>query len=137
MEWRASAVFITCMVIFIMFNVFYVMVYPETINLLDMSWITSVIPLIVAAVLLTGIEVLGTGIRGTSIKLLFGILALINIMFQINIGGYPVGLGLAQNMLLVFSTMGDWFGIGFFITMGLILASLASGMMLILGSGED
>jgi hypothetical protein len=133
----ASSVFLSGMLILLLFNWVYVQTLAIPINTIVLGAITGFLASIISVAILSGIQVLGTGLDSASIKILFGVGSLLNILFQVNIAGFPIGLGLMNNMMDAFSFAPDsgTFGLslGFFISTVLTIMILVSGVMIIQG----
>jgi hypothetical protein len=133
----ASSVFLSGMLILLLFNWVYVQTLAIPINTIVLGAITGFLASIISVAILSGIQVLGTGLDSASIKILFGVGSLLNILFQVNIAGFPIGLGLMNNMMDAFSFASDsgTFGLslGFFISTVLTIMILVSGVMIIQG----
>lgn len=127
-----SSIFVTCVMIMIIFNVIYVSAHPDLGNNMTVGAVTGLVGTALATGILAGIQVLGTGLNDESIKIMFGMGAIVNILFQINIGELPLGLGLANNMINAFSPS-EAGGLGYFIAGGLAIVTLICGLLTIVG----
>lgn len=127
-----KGVFIGIFSILFIFNVIYIQMSPETTLDLYLGAMTGLVASSIAVGILGGIQVLGTGLNSESIKILFGTSTLLNALFSINIAGYPLGLGLATNVISVFDAT-EGVGLGFVIATGLSLLALVSGLIIIIG----
>lgn len=132
----AHGIFITGAIILLFFNLFYISMYPQTAWSLTMGTVTGFIATILAVGVISGFNLLGSGLTGASVKILFGGASLLNILFQINIAGFPVGMGLANNLLGSFTTSSFLEGLGFFLSLILTLIIFISGIIIIIGSGD-
>jgi hypothetical protein len=56
-------------------------------------------------------------------------------MFQIEILGYPIGMGLINTLFNIFAE-GDLFLIGFITSIVMMFSVLGSGLILVMGSGD-
>lgn len=125
------------MVMFI-FNVFYVIMQPDALFTVTIGAVTGFVASILAVGVISGLNILGSGLNSASIKILFGTASLLTMMFSIPIAGFPLGMGLATNIIAVFGASGDTFGqlIGFMLGTGLAVMTIVSGLMVMMGSGE-
>lgn len=129
----ASDTFITIMLILLLFNVYYTFSVTSAVWSLTIGAITGFMVLILATGIIVGITFFGTGLSNESIKILFGCGALLNVLFQITISGFPIGLGLATNVLSCFG--GEFLGLGVIITSVLAILGFVSGLIVITGGG--
>ncbi|MEM1793324.1 MAG: hypothetical protein QW794_03995 [Thermosphaera sp.] len=133
---KAQSVFLTCMFVLFVFNVF---VWLAGLGDVVKDIIGGIIGLLIAAVIgivLAGINILGSGLTGTSVRMLFGIATLIFILFQIPIPGFPIGLGLANNLFMTFASAGGLIGVfGFIISFVLCTLALLSGIIMLVSTG--
>lgn len=135
---RTQAVFMGGLLVMFFFNVFFLVMQPDAIWTMTVGAITGFVATVLAVGVISGINILGSGLSGSSVKILFGTSALLTIMFQIPIAGFPVGLGLANNIISTFSeadTVTQMFG--FFLGTGLSVMTIISGLLTIAGSGGD
>jgi len=132
---KASETFLGCVIILFTFNILYYMMSPEQLQLISVGALLGFIAQVVTVGILGGINILGSGLNSQSIKILFGITTLFNILFRIDIGGYPIGIGLLNNVFNVFSE-GDFLGFGMIIVTTLGLLTIISGLMIMIGGGE-
>lgn len=128
---QAQEVFIGIMIILLIFNVYYTFTFANAVWDLTIGVITGFIILVLATGVIAGITVFGSGLSTASIKILFGCGALLNLLFQIDISGFPVGLGLATNVLTVFGS--EFMGLGVIIVSVMAITALASGIITITG----
>lgn len=127
----ATEIFISVMIILLIFNVYYVFSFPESTWNLTVGAITGFLAVILTIGIISGIQVLGSGLSESSIKILFGVGSLLNVLFQINIGGFPIGLGLVSNVLSVFGM--EFFGLGMILTSILGILAFVSGLIIVTG----
>lgn len=122
------------MLIFILFNVVYIMAYPDTIFEFTYEKIIGFIASIIVVGALTGITIFGSGLQETSIKIIFVVVAIVNMLFQVDIAGFPIGLGLATTMFNVFSEsdlmLVSGLGLGTIITTTMTGLAILWGMMM-------
>lgn len=127
----SSEIFISIMFILLIFNVFYTFYNPAVVWDLTVGAISGFLVVILGTGIISGITVLGSGLSTQSIKIMFGCGTLLNILFQIEIGGFPVGFGLVTNVLNVFGS--EILGLGVIIVSILGLLAFVSGIMIITG----
>lgn len=156
---RPSELLISVMAILMVFNFIYIAAFPDIANTMILGSIIGLVVTVLIVCIVGGVQVLGSGLSGTSIKMIFGIAILFNILFQINlpswifgiisvvatVAGYgintnlsiPIGMGLTNNIFNAFAN-GDLWGLGFFVATTLSIVALVSGIMVIMGaSGES
>ncbi len=130
-----KSLFITGLAILIIFNFIYCTMNPDIVNVMYVGAITGLIASVVATTVISGINILGSGLTGESIRIIFSISTILNLLFQISIAGIQVGIGLVNNILIIFdSTM--FAGIGYFIASTLAIMTLVSGMLMIVGGSD-
>jgi len=128
---NASDIFLSSMAILLIFNFIYVTTAPTITWNLTIGAITGFIVLVLAVGIVSGVQFLGSGFNGESVKIMFGCGALMNILFQIDIMGFPIGIGLATNVLNCFGS--EWLGLGVITTSILSLMAFVSGLIIITG----
>ncbi|MEM1793275.1 MAG: hypothetical protein QXE92_03445 [Thermofilaceae archaeon] len=139
---KAQSIFLSCVFVLLLMNV-YLWLSGSSNFVQDI--VGGVIGLVVAAAtgaVIGGLNILGSGLTSASVKILFGLIALGLLLFQIPIPGFPIGLGLASNVISIFiSAMissGDVFALfGFVISLLMSLMALVSGMIVIVGGGSS
>ena len=129
---KAQAVFISSILVLSLFNFIYVSSTPEKINNMSLGAITGSMVLIISIAVIGGFTLFGSGLSSASVKIIFGVGALLNILFKIDISGFPIGLGLMNNIFEVF-TCGDLLGLGLFIATIFSIITLVSGLIIIIG----
>lgn len=129
---KAGEIFISSIVTLSIFNFIYVSSTPSKINNMGIGALTGLLTTIIAVGIISSIQILGSGLNSASIKIIFGVGFLVNILFKVEIGGLPIGLGLMNNLYEVFMA-GDLLGIGFFITTVFSFITLVSGIIIIIG----
>lgn len=129
---KAGEIFISSIVTLSIFNFIYVSSTPSKINNMGIGALTGLLTTIIAVGIISSIQILGSGLNSASIKIIFGVGFLVNILFKVEIAGFPIGLGLMNNLYEVFMT-GDLLGIGFFITTVFSFITLVSGIIIIIG----
>lgn len=133
---KAQAIFLACMFTIFFFNVF---CWLAGVSDLIKDIIGGLIGLIIAGamgIVLSGINILGSGLTGASVRILFGLATLLVLLFQIPIPGFPIGLGLANNLFMTFITIGGFFGtFGFIISFILCTLALISGIIMLVSAG--
>ena len=132
---KAQGIFLGSLMVLVIVNILYAMSQPSGVWTMTIGAISGFIGLIVGIGVLTGINVFGTGLTGASVKIVFGLASLLNLMFQVEILGYPVGMGLLNTLFNVFAE-GDLFLIGFIVSVVMMFSILGSGLILIMGSGD-
>jgi hypothetical protein len=132
---KAQGIFLGSLIVLVIVNILYSMSQPSGIWTMTIGAISGFIALIVGGGVLLGINVFGTGLTGASVKIAFGMASLLNLMFQIEILGYPVGMGLLNTLFDVFA-VGDFYLIGFIISVVMMLSILGSGIIIIIGGGD-
>ena len=128
---NAQEMFISVMIILLIFNIYYTFTFTEAVWSLTIGALTGFIAVILAVGIISGVQVLGSGLTGESIKIMFGCGALLNILFQINIFGFPLGMGLVTNVLSVFGS--EFLALGIIITSVLGMIAFVSGLIVITG----
>lgn len=132
---NASEIFIITMIVLLIFNVVYLTSTPDGLALTTMGAITGFIAIILAVGVIAGIQILGSGLNAMSIKILFGVGCLLNILFQVSISGFRIGLGLLNNVFTVFNS-GDIIGLGTVISFLLGITVITSGLVTITGGSS-
>lgn len=127
----AQNTFITVMCVLLIFNVTYALATPDVGLDLLLGGALGLITTGLVAGVVSGINILGSGLTGVSVRLLFGVATLLNILFKISIAGFDVGLGLASNVIEVLGT--ELMGLGFIVGGLLAMLGLATGLMMIIG----
>lgn len=138
---NASEVFIILMVVLMVFNFAYVTMIGDigtTLGNMAMGGILGiVIPIVVVAVL-SGTNIVASGLNSASTKMIFGVGVLLGLLFQISftVATFTItlGMGLLTNVFSVFN-MTDFFGIPFFMTAILGIALFVSGLLTFSGGG--
>jgi len=130
---RTGEIFIICMIMLILFNFFYYAVSGANWMIDVAGGVVGFLGVIASVGIIAGIQVLGSGINTEGIKILFGFGCLLNILFKINVGGFPIGLGLLTNVFNAFTSSSDFLGFGMFITSVIGLTIIISGLLIIVG----
>ena len=131
-------IFISCLVILLLFNVFVVYTEPEYSSVLDMNLVSIVVTGLALAVL-SSITIFGSGLSDSATKIIFATIIILNVLFQVDlyldpwIGHFSIGLGLATTMNDVFATYGDVMGLGALISGTLSFVTLFSGILIVSG----
>jgi hypothetical protein len=93
----------------------------------------------VAVGVISGISILGSGLNTASVKIIFGMATLINILFKVDLGmgaekggSFQIGLGLASNIVSVFSPTELW-GVGWIIATAIGIVAFVCGMLTLSG----
>lgn len=138
---NASGVFVILMVVLLVFNFAYVSVSGDASGVLTNMAIGGVlgivIPLVVVAIL-SGTNVVASGLNPASTQLIFGVGVLLGLLFQISftIATFEItlGMGLLTNVFNVFaSDVG--YGVPFFVTAILGISLFVSGLLTFSGGG--
>ena len=127
-----------CLTVLILFNLGYVWMYPDTATQIGFGFITGFITTVLAVGVLSGVQVFGSGLSDETIKIIFVVASILNLMFQFTIPlvNVPIGLGLMNNAYNVFVTgttvsiMG-YFGFAIILIMSILV--LVSGLMIAVG----
>lgn len=127
----AQNTFITVMCVLLIFNVIYALSNPDVGVDLLLGGALGLITTGLVAGVVSGINILGSGLTGVSVRLLFGVATLMNILFKINIAGFDIGLGLASNVIEVLGT--ELMGLGLIAGGLLAMLGLATGLMMVIG----
>lgn len=125
-------IFISTLTIILLFNVFAYSVNATDVSLLNLDF-TDLVVTAVAIVLPLSINFLGVGLSDSGISIAFAVMIVFNVLFQIEIYGYTIGLGLINTMINVFSGGNDVLNLGFMITSILGMLAFFSGMLIIVG----
>lgn len=141
---EAKETFITILIILILFNISYILSLPATEQatyLTQMAYgsITGLIATVAVITIATGVQIFGSGLNSESIRLLFAIGTILNILFQISFGPLSVGIGLINPLFTVFALsegVGMWGLFGWFFATGIAISALASGLLAIVSSGS-
>jgi len=136
----AMGIFLSVIMVLVIFNIGYYAIYPDTIQLLGVSIILSFATAGLIIGVISGVEVLGSGISDTAQRIIFIVVILLNMLFQIDIPigegiTIPVGLGLLSNVLEVFVT-NDAYLVGYAICTILGVLALVSGLQMAVGAGD-
>jgi hypothetical protein len=138
---NASDIFLTLMIVLVIFNFGCVLMSGDPYTMLENMAIGGVLSVLLVAVvtaILSGVNVLETGLNPASTHIIFGMGVLLSLLFQISFEAYgftiAFGVGLLSNVFNTFA-MTDLMGIPFFMVTAIGLAILASGLMTITGGG--
>lgn len=127
---ESEDIFLAVVAVLLLFNVFLIFMNPSLAWDMTLAGLTGFVAVILTTGILLGIQVFGTGLNSQSIKIAFGIGAILNILFQIDIAGFRIGLGLATNMLNQFSAT-DGLGIGWILATVISVMALVSGLVIL------
>lgn len=127
---ESEDIFLGVVVILLLFNFVLIFMQPETASEIVLDRIIGFVAGIVAIGILSGITVLGTGLGTQSVKIIFGLGAILNILFRIETPYFNVGLGLASDLVAQFNA-GEGLGIGYFIATILSIGAIISGLIII------
>lgn len=127
-----KGVFLTMVTILILFNAIYVIASPEASNIMYLGALTGLISTVLAVGVISGIQFLGSGLNSESIRIIFSVGAILNMLFRISIAGFPVGIGLVNNIMSIFSPT-DFAGLGYFAVSIISIITLISGIITVVG----
>lgn len=116
----------------LLFNFFYMSYYPDTANIMFLGAVTGLLTQTMVVGAVAGIQVFGVGLNDSSTKIIFGVSALINMLFQVNVAGVPVGIGLANRVIDAFNAS-ELMGFGFLVATVLCVIVFFSGVIIVLG----
>ena len=165
MDFKPNNIYLTSLFIILLFNVVYMAMTPNfNIFNLSIGLFTGLLISALASGVISGIKLFGSGLDGVSVKIVFGIATLINILFSIPIGndpqaipiinsiansalgvfsplaytsnGFQIGLGLGTSILNIFVGTDPFIFLGYLFVWLLIFANLISGLVIIIGSGN-
>lgn len=122
----ASKILVGLTVIMLMINIIYYFENPSNVFSMVGGGIASVILGILTIGSISGVQIMGSGISDESLRLIFGMAFMLNVIFSLNIGGFQIGLGLMNNVYYYFSNGNDIFG-----GIGTVICGAMSGLMLI------
>lgn len=120
--------------ILLIFNTFYLLINNQVITSFAIGGLMSIVVSAITLAIASGIQVMGTGISDSAIKILFSAMVILNVLFKVEIGGLTIGLGLAQNVVTVFGA-GDFMGFGMILAGALTLMAFFSGMLMVAEDG--
>ena len=133
---KAQSIFLTTFTIILLFASFKFLMGTENIFDTIIGGIFGLIISAVVSVILGSINILGSGLSSSGVKILFGVATILNLLFQFQIANLPVGIGLA-NILLESFNPSDPFGFwGWLFSLILTLTSLVSGLLMLVKGGE-
>lgn len=126
-----KGILISLIAIMLLFNFIYATTSSEVTNNIVVGAVTGLLTTSIVTGVLSGFTLFGSGLNSESVKIVFGTTAFINILFQINLGGYPIGLGLGTRMISVFepNTMA---GIPYFGSWLVVILTLIMGIMILI-----
>jgi len=127
-------IFISSMLIILLFNGFVIMVNPEIPNVLDMD-LTSILVTGLAVAIASGVTVFGSGLSDSATSIIFGVILMFNVLYKIEVYGFTLGLGLVNTMSDVFID-NDVLGIGWYVTNLIGFVAFVTCMMMIIGVGD-
>lgn len=129
-------IFVSIFGILLLYNIGYVLIVPTSTFSMGLGVLVGFIVTVLGIGALSGVTFMGTGLNEVSVKIIFTVASLLNLMFsiQISLFGYtlPVGLGLITNLYSSF-TVNDMFGIGLMLSTVLGGLVLVSGIMIAIG----
>ncbi len=129
-------IFISCLDILLLFNIFVVFTDPSYSSVLSMSMVSIIVTGLVVAIL-SSITIFGSGLSDSATKIIFASIILLNVLFQVDfyydpyIPHFVIGLGLASTINNVFTAYGDVMGIGALIASTLSFITFFSGIMIV------
>lgn len=160
---NSEDVFLTGMIVLVMVNIFIwgTSIENFSFNNVAFSIISGELVIALTVGVIGGLNILGTGLNSSSTKIIFAVASLMNIMFSIKIGGtgssfappeagyrpggvfsidgngFQFGLGLATNVINLFSnSANDFYGLGYMISWLFALVVFASGLIIIIRSSS-
>lgn len=119
----------------LLFNIGYSFANPTSVFDIVVGGVVGFIATVAGLGIISGIQILGSGLSTASQKIIFGIGTLLNILFQIDIAGLTIGMGLGSTLIEAF-VLNDLFGIPFFLVTVFVIAILISGIMTIVGGAD-
>lgn len=133
-------IFLSVLMVLFVFNVGYYVIYPDSVELVGISVLTTFITTGLAIGIISGISAFTIEISDTAQKIIFVVVLLVNIMFQIvlpfgDLYELPLGLGLLTNVFNVFA-LNDALLIGYVISSILGILALVSGLQMAVGEGD-
>jgi len=136
-----EGIFFSCLTILIVFEVGYYLINPESLWLLGVGGLLSMIVVGVTTGIVAGASVLSTGLSDTSVRIVFFTTSVLTLLFRIDIPinaevTIPLGIGLfyptLTDIFLVTPT-GSLSLIGFVLISILMLFTVISGLMIAQG----
>lgn len=131
---EAKSVFLSMVIITIILNIIYISTTPAVIWTMAVGTVVGMIVTAVTTILLSGIKIMDSGISDTALSYVFTTSLLLNICFSINIYGFSIGLGLMNNVFIMFGGT-TLFGLGAIITGIFTAVIFITGIMVITGGG--
>jgi hypothetical protein len=155
---NSEDVFLTGLISLVVINLIVWSMNGEAYIMTNLTWgfISGLVITAIAVLLVTGIQIVGTGLNPAVTKISFGIATLLNILFSFTIGnsssanptntniftqniginGLQVGLGLGTHVINMFSNATNGFMVlGYIFSWMFCLIILASGLIIIIRSG--
>jgi hypothetical protein len=123
-------IFISTLAILVLFNVFVVSINPAQSSILNLDF-QGIIVSALSVITVGSVVQIVTG--ETILRIVFSILLLFNVLFQVHIYGFTVGLGLVNTVFNVFQVY-DVLNIGFIVASVLSMLVFFSGMLIIVES---
>ena len=134
---KAQSIFLTTFTIILLFASFKFMMGEEDIFTTIIGGITGLIISAVVTVVIGSINVLGSGLSSSGVKILFGVATILNLLFQLQIANLPIGIGLANILLNSFNpNAGILAFFGWLISFILTFTALVSGLIMLIKGGE-
>jgi len=128
-----ESIFISSLLIILLFNGFIIVANPSASSVLNLNY---------QSLIVTGLSMLITGgitsiVLGDSIiRLMFSVMMIMGIMFQVNVLGYNVGFGLMSSMLNVIINDGSFMmWLGYLTVTILSITTFISGILIVVESG--
>jgi hypothetical protein len=133
-------IFLSVIMVLVIFNFGYWAIYPTTMTFIGLSALTAFVTTGLAIGVISGISAFTVAISDTAQKIIFVIVLLVNILFQITLPlgesfDFPIGLGLLTNVFNVFASS-DAMLIGYIITTILGVLAMVSGLQMAVGAGD-
>lgn len=150
-----SGVFMGCLIVLVIANIFIVSADPLTIYDMTIGAISSILVGAFAAVIIGALSP-----NSSSVRIAFGLCAMLLLVIAIPISltgdfvrptlinrllgnankpisiNFQIGVGLGTNVLNVFATTGDIYGLGYIFTVLLIFITIMSGLVTIVVSHD-
>lgn len=122
-------IFISTLSILVLFNTFVCLVNPNVSSVLTMDLKAIVITGLTIAIS-SSITIFGSGLAPDVSKMLFTSIVLLNVMFQVNIYGFTIGIGLINTLINVFSPTDAW-GLGYLLALTISFITFCSAIMIV------
>lgn len=128
-----EGILISTLMILLLFNTYVAMVNPNVVSVLNQD-LSGLVATALTCTIAAGINIFGSGLSDSATKIIFSVIVMFNILFQIDIYGFTLGLGLCSTVFTVFNN-GDVLGIGTLIGGLLSFVAFFSAMLVVVESG--